>query len=410
MVYYDVVFGEGGLSNSLHKSAIKKLQAVNMKDKKIQSVMSQQEFIRFKRMLELYLKTLKLDVLIPQERANEAGELEPMDPIRRSFHLYCRTQGKRPLDLLIDDYDVDKMPSDAETSDKIFLRLSDDVDDVVADDVLSLSPLEIDFLSSFAGQNRTHHIVRRLGSSFYLALDSQRQLNYRNLAAISWGETTSILTFNHKFQLAIAACNELQLQTQVIDQIVLYLDKVKENRGDNNVLLAASNIVKTSDCVSLPDAMSRVASLVLHQNPSGCLPFDGPTVHYMTSRQPRNGNKAPRNNNPPRKNGNGNGQRRRRELPCFYCGEHSSNIGDHLKRCSGLTSTCTTCKEYGHAANACVPYRTQRIKRDQKKKAALEEISQVLEKKRKGMKLRIHGQQIRLILLLLRTNITYSKI
>ena len=78
-----------------------------------------------------------------------------MDPVEKTkeepnsqasyFHRYCRQLKKRPLDLLVDDYKPDCLTPDAATCERVYIRLSDAVDETVADDILGLAPTELYF-------------------------------------------------------------------------------------------------------------------------------------------------------------------------------------------------------------------------------------------------------------------------
>ena len=70
-------------------------------------------------------------------------------------------------------HECNELPGDSEV---IHLRFDDEVDDLVADDVLGLAPEEIDFLFTSSGEHSVHQIVRGLGTTFYPSLDSQRQI------------------------------------------------------------------------------------------------------------------------------------------------------------------------------------------------------------------------------------------
>ena len=153
---------------------------------------------------------------------------------------YCRGLQKRPIDVIIDELDPKKIPVDAVESRKVFLRLESDVDEVVSDDILGLNPVELNYLSSITGEYRTNKIVRRLGRSYYLAIDARRKLMYQNLMKLNWEEGTSILDFNYSIQKSVDSCVELGILQQTVDQILIYLSKVNYQRAENPILFTAN--------------------------------------------------------------------------------------------------------------------------------------------------------------------------
>ena len=116
------------------------------------AALSTTDFVTFKRMLELYIKQLDFQVLAP-------GSTE-IDDDSVSLVEYCRSQKKRILDLLVDELDPETAISPTPT----VLELSDIAADVIADDILSLKPRDLDYLSMIDGPHRANKIIRRLGS------------------------------------------------------------------------------------------------------------------------------------------------------------------------------------------------------------------------------------------------------
>ena len=103
---------------------------------------------------------------------------------------FCRRLCLRPLDLLVDNCNPDDPPQDSSTI--VYLILQPDVDDIVADDILSLGSWEIDYLSALPSDYRTNTMVLRIDHSYYLALDSQRVTLFSKLAALKWKSGQSL--------------------------------------------------------------------------------------------------------------------------------------------------------------------------------------------------------------------------
>ena len=76
--------------------------------------------------------------------------------------------------MIIDSYDPDDPLPGAATSGIVYLHLSSDVDELVADDDLTLAARKTDYLSSLLATFQTNRIVDSLGHAYYLVLDSQR--------------------------------------------------------------------------------------------------------------------------------------------------------------------------------------------------------------------------------------------
>ena len=69
MVFYEVTFKSGTLNENARKEALKILR--NAKISSSTKVLSQDDFISFKRVLELYLKKMELVVHIPKTTDTE---------------------------------------------------------------------------------------------------------------------------------------------------------------------------------------------------------------------------------------------------------------------------------------------------------------------------------------------------
>ena len=104
----------------------------------------------------------------------------------QDLNQYCRLRGKPPKDLLVDDYDPIKLSKDASSDDEEYLILSTQVDDIVSDEILSLNPPDMNYLCSIQEKHRTNRILRHIGRSYYLALDSRREIVYKELNQVIW--------------------------------------------------------------------------------------------------------------------------------------------------------------------------------------------------------------------------------
>ena len=166
MVFQDVIFENNNLQASVHKAALKRLQNALPKKNKDKNL-DQTEFIVFKRILELYIKSLKLQVIL--EPDGEGPEN------RVSLTVFCRERQRTLIDLLIEKYD--QHSAEAVAAEGLTLRFSDEVDEIISDDILSLKPPDLTTISMFNGPHRTNQIVRHLGSAFYLGKSSNRSQN-----------------------------------------------------------------------------------------------------------------------------------------------------------------------------------------------------------------------------------------
>lgn len=365
MVLYKVKFEKEKVDEKCHKLAQKRLSgSLPKKDEAESKLLTRNEFLKFKRMLELYLKTLKLRVESGTEP--ESSETQE-DPISVSLNDFCRQRNVRPLDILVDKFDPANIPADVNTCVKEYVVLSHKVDEVVADDILGLQPPDIDYLSAVTGTHRTCNIVRKLGESFYLSLDSYRQLAYNTLLDMHWKEEEAIMDFNHRFQVNVSTCNELNLYHHPLDQMFLYMKKLRENRSDNQVMLTARSMIRSTETINLAEVMKRIASVILNNNSSGIIPFDlAGEVNMVRSHQFR-----PPQFRPMLKRPSNNASRSsfyQRQNGCYYCGEMVTNFMKHFNSCKAKTSVCGRCGRSGHLASVCEKYKRQRQETYKKRK------------------------------------------
>ena len=173
------------------------------------------------------------------------------DATYQSLTTFCSNQNKRPMDLIVDSYNPMKLPPDMQISSTVYLQLDQEVDNLVADDIFGLKTRDLDFLSSFAGSYRVNMQVRQIGSSSYLALDSQRTSRFIDSNSLLWTETESIQILYYKFSLKLSQCVELGVLTSLIDQLIHYLTKVTSNRSQNSAVVVARNAIKIQDCNNL---------------------------------------------------------------------------------------------------------------------------------------------------------------
>lgn len=309
MVVYEVDFKGRQVNEKARKEASKVFTSATLTGKK-QKSLNQSEFVSFKRIFELYLKKMKLEVKVKRShsvgrrssigtqasanterrlllagdnvrtaqarlRRNQArNELDPADLnmlppgdptdpdgdennvdvedneenaaapeapvrpaqlhpddlevfhearathdsyfIRHDLHAYCRMVGRQPADLLVDSLDPRRLPHDIDSSDTVFLKLSPEADEIIGDDILLLRPPDLNYLSKITGDFRTNRIIRQMGRSYYLALDSRRKQLFRQTTSIQWDSGESILDFNNRFELLPSECNELDLLMELL--------------------------------------------------------------------------------------------------------------------------------------------------------------------------------------------------
>ena len=283
MVVVIVEFKDGKLNDKARKEAVRTLSNALTNSKKTK-ILTQSDFISFKRVLELYLKKLKLVVKFPKPKDetpestvgvqvqipdppregsaqgddtsqaargtqsqlanddqnenednpelvlevfrddvqidNRSAAEPPVTYVYEDLSIYCRRKQRQPIDLLVDEMDPKNLPTDLYAKNTHYMKLSPEVDDIVSDDILQLNPIDMNYLCSITGDFRTGQIVRHLGRSYYLALEARRQRVYRKMLSLSWPPGESVLEFNHKVQLNISECTELGLHCNVIDQVI----------------------------------------------------------------------------------------------------------------------------------------------------------------------------------------------
>ena len=191
-----------------HRLALDRLKDAMPKstDSTSPSSLTSQQFVVLKRMTELYLKQLRLQVLPAATVLADLGDELPEGTV--DLATYARDQGRRILDLLVDMYDPDA-PEAAGLN--THLKLSPTIDDMVADDLLLLRPGDIDYLATIEGEYRTNKILRRIGAVFYLSKHQQRLTNFMNLLDLTWAGDIGTQDFNHTFELSLASCTALEV-------------------------------------------------------------------------------------------------------------------------------------------------------------------------------------------------------
>ena len=394
MVFLEVQFKNERLDPRDHKAALKILgnSAVGTQKGKPAKILTQQDFVAFKRVLELYMKKLRLVVRKPvtdttsvtntatqtnledsettnaeatQEMnanldQNDVEELETQYTYE-DLARFCRKLRKHPVDLLVDEYDPKEVTQKMMTEEKLYLKLSEDVDETIADDILGLNPADMNSLSSIIGDYRTCLIMRRLGRSYYLALDSRRQIQYKELLQLQWLETESILEFNHNIKASIDSCVELGVQTNVVDQIMIYFTKLSIKRSENPIWFTATSSVKSTDCETLIQAMEKVAGTILHHSPEGKIPYDGPTISYIQGPSlAQTRSEKPKMNNGKQSRKIRNTVANKKFITCCFCGLNVSDIKEHNKECKATGHKCGTCSETGHLEKVCTTHRAER--------------------------------------------------
>ena len=217
------------------------------------------------------------------------------------------------------------------------LKLSAEMDDLVADDMLSLRPADIDYLASIDGEYRLNKILRRMGATFYLSKHQQRLTNFTSVQELSWYNTMGIQEFNHRFELALSACNSLGIFSNVMDQCLLYISKLREGRHNNAILIPILNKIDVGAADNILLVMKRTASDILTHAEDGKIGIDSTPlepVFNLTRKQTNSGGRI-----------------------CYFCGDKVNGImKNHLWQCKGKRSQCTTCGGTGHLTSMCNTY------------------------------------------------------
>ena len=286
-------------------------------------------------MTELYLKQLGLQVLPAGILNTDAiGDELPAGSV--DLATYAREQGRRILDLIVDLHDPDAPDINATIP---HLKLSAVIDDIVADDLLSLRPKDIDYLAGIEGEYRTNKILRRMGATFYLSKHQQRLSNFTNLLELTWEGDVGIQDFNHGFELSLAACTALEVFSNVKDQALLYLTKLRSGRKNNAILVPILNAIDIGTATNILPIMKKTASDILTHAEDGKIALDGPTLEPILN---FTDNRRMRNN----KNSSA-------KKMCYFCGDHTLNLVTHFNTCLGKRSQCVSCGEKGHSKKMC---------------------------------------------------------
>ncbi len=389
MVFYQVKCSStsssssGRLDSRLHQTARKKLSHAMSEDSyvsKESKILSVDGFITLKRLLELYLKTLNLSIMVPQAPAETADSKTPAAPTftAMDFAQFCRDMNRLPLDLLCDSYDptIQADLAAATISTTVYLQFDPVLDEIIADDLLELAPQDIDFLARVEAPFRTQKILRRLGGQYYWGLDSLRVKLYNEMKDLQWEEQHSLLQFNSSFERHILSCQQMGFNLGMIDQGLLYLDKVTLNRKDNHIISSAALAIRLNQLTSLSELIQSFSLAVLRKDGAGIIPYDTTiqTMNFLSFQRQypaaSKGTKGSSKSGSNKRAGNTTKTKPAVDLDCYSCGTKvsSKEIVKHLKtKCKGARHKCGTCGENGHIEAVCQTYRQQRVARQTKK-------------------------------------------
>ena len=123
----------------------------------------------------------------------------------------CRSLNKRPVELIVDSFDASKLPTefDQTIGTTVYYILDDEVDELIADDILTHTPRGGDYSVFSSVDNRTNRIMRRLGQEYFIGLKSYKNQVFRELLSTKWKKDMSIVEFNNRFENAVGKCSNV---------------------------------------------------------------------------------------------------------------------------------------------------------------------------------------------------------
>ena len=160
-----------------------------------------------------------------EEEEEEESEEETTQPKPKGLMRHCRDTKCRPVELIVDSIDCSKLPADFDQASNTqeFYILDDEVDEMIADDLVTNTPRGGDYSVFASVEHRTNKIMRRLGQEYFIGLKSYKNQVFRELLSVKWKKEMSIVEFNNCYENAVGKCANVGLMKTVTDQIELYL-------------------------------------------------------------------------------------------------------------------------------------------------------------------------------------------
>eukprot|EP00924_Labyrinthula_sp_SR-Ha-C_P001216 snap_masked-scaffold_7-processed-gene-17.6-mRNA-1 protein AED:0.35 eAED:0.84 QI:0/0/0/0.5/1/1/2/0/1023 len=345
MVLYTVRFKDNTILPQTTKAA--KLILSDALKNKVLDLRTQENFITLKRFIELYIKHLNLTCVESTyssdgtvvENTEKAGEAVQLNKV-------CREKGRKHLDLLVDSINPEQLPDFSNATKTDYFVLSKDADEFISDHLITFFPEQIDYLTSLTYPYRLNKIIRTLGHSFYLSRDTQLSAIFSTFMNLKWKNEESLMDFNQKFDKALTFCTQHGMFTKTLDQAMIYVSKIKENRTSNNILLSTLTNLDLTSTEKLNTVQSQISSKVYAHDPRGILPHDETLTvnftNYQTNNQKSSNNfRLPQNT-------------------CVLCGENfSSGFNNNYRSCKAKGNTCS-CGRRNHLESVCTRFASER--------------------------------------------------
>ena len=337
-----------------------------------------EEYHTIKSRVDVFLKSFKL-------------RLKTGDDFQ-DFNKYCRDASRRPFNIIVSDFDAL-----SETETKTNITLAEEVDDILADELLSLQLRGGDYEQYHNGKHRFNRILRRMGTNYFMGMKSYRATLYNQLRHLRWNETDSIVTFNNIYESHVAKCNDVDLFANSLDQVQHYLDIISEGREDHVAILTAKSLLQVKKSSKLQKCMQEVTEVVINQISSGIVPkgfqvnlslekqkqnFHSPPAQYSPT---QNYSQAPNYSHTPNHSPTvphqspavaHYSQTKPRStdqsmFECFNCNQLLTDYQDlkrHWASCPGSGHQCSICAHFGHTEQACARHENERKSRAKNRK------------------------------------------
>ncbi len=343
MVFIDVSFGS--TKPPLQTKAVR-----NLKGLFPTAITTTDEFMQFRLQLDMFLESLDLELSTPASLRSDDADAEGYSSLNEAAddaEISLTT-------LLVDQYDGENVQSilSATHSSHSFLRLSKRVETYLCNIFISLMGTDLSALLSQRGDFKFNRLVRSVGSSYYLAIDSNRITAYSELVSLRWESNESIVAFNKSFHVLIGRCHQLGVMTQLMDQLMMYNDKLTRAREDNTVVLSARRLLKFDDVTNLKQLTDCVAGHVLAHSSSGVEQIDTQAFAALMQRRSELPAAILKQDAPSTSPTTSSSS-----TICYFCGESMSDRQAHRLSCKANDQTCSVCSRKGHLGQVCEAYR-----------------------------------------------------
>ena len=327
MVWYIVDIpqaGPLGITNFTRKEAKKALEGP-AEPKESEPKSRADKYAAFRKLkwrIELYLGTLKCTVQL---------ENAPEGNVAQGIREYFNGIGKRPCAEIFDGLDPEEIPDDAATSPKCYYKLSDELDNLLADDILKITNDELDYNSDAIGPHRANKIIRRIGADWYIALPALQKSEWKAIHLVTWESDMDVMDFIKTFNGQLMRCAEVDIMVKQSDRNQLFEHQAQAGRKKNGHVSTAIYRMRESDGRTFMARMQVFAGVILEHYGDGKVPrSDEEAVQEFTMMMGLNTSSS-------------DGQR-----VCTRC----HKTGHTAEKC-WTNKTCSYCKKKGHIPRIC---------------------------------------------------------